>query len=136
MNLFLLTYLYFSDYLSFIQPFWILPIYSIIVIVTLLSLFFVGCRDPGLLERRTDEEAAESGWFWNEQCGSFRPIHASYCKECQVLIEDYDHVCPWIGTAIGKGNMLAFKFFLVFSNVLCYSSIAIVLYCVLNETKE
>lgn len=132
----LITYYIFVDADDQIVPLWILPIYLIIVIVTLLSLFFVGCRDPGLLERCTDEEAAESGWFWNEQCGSFRPSHATYCKELKVLIEDYDHVCPWTGTAIGKGNMLAFRFFLVFSNVLCYSTIAIVVYCVLNETKE
>lgn len=49
-----------------------------------MSLFCVSCRDPGLMERVTDEEAGEGGWFWNEQVGSFRPPGALYCRECGV----------------------------------------------------
>ena len=36
------------------------------------------------MERVTDEEAGEGGWFWNEQVGSFRPPGALYCRECGV----------------------------------------------------
>ena len=36
------------------------------------------------MERVTDEEAAENGWFWNEQVGSYRPAGAMYCRECKV----------------------------------------------------
>jgi len=50
----------------------------------LTVLCCVSCRDPGLLERVTDEEAAENGWFWNEQVGSYRPAGAMYCRECKV----------------------------------------------------
>jgi hypothetical protein len=121
-------------------------------------LFFVSCRDPGLLERVTDEEVANNGWFWNEQVGSYRPAGAMYCRECQVsdikqicdrytswnlhfnttilnkaLIYDFDHLCPWTGTAIGKGNMRAFKFFVVGVNILCYMSIGLVLYVILTR---
>jgi DHHC palmitoyltransferase len=49
-----------------------------------------------------DEEAGEGGWFWNEQVASFRPPGALYCRECGVLIQDYDHLCPWTGTGIGR----------------------------------
>ena len=49
-----------------------------------MVLFCVSCRDPGLMERVTDEEAAENGWFWNEQVGSYRPAGAMYCRECKV----------------------------------------------------
>jgi hypothetical protein len=59
-------------------------IYFPIVAFVMLSLFCVSCRDPGLMERVTDEEAREGGWFWNEQVGSFRPPGAMYCRECQV----------------------------------------------------
>lgn len=59
-------------------------IYFSIVAIVLLVLFFVSCRDPGLLERVTDEEVANNGWFWNEQVGSYRPAGAMYCRECQV----------------------------------------------------
>lgn len=38
------------------------------------------------MERVTDEEAGEGGWFWNEQVGSFRPPGALYCRECGVSV--------------------------------------------------
>jgi hypothetical protein len=44
------------------------------------------------MERVTDEEAGEGGWFWNEQVGSYRPPGSLYCRECGVLIQDYDHL--------------------------------------------
>ena len=55
----------------------------------LTVLFCVSCRDPGLMERVTDEEAAENGWFWNEQVGSYRPAGAMYCRECKVSRTKY-----------------------------------------------
>jgi hypothetical protein len=58
----------------------------------LLALFRVSCQDPGLMERVVDEEAGQGGWFWNEQVGSFRPPGALYCRECGVLIQEYDHL--------------------------------------------
>jgi hypothetical protein len=59
----------------------------------MVSLFMVACRDPGLIERITDEEAGRGGWYWNEQVGSFRPPNGLYSKECGVssheLINSY-----------------------------------------------
>ena len=111
-------------------------IYFPVVGAVLLSLFCVSCRDPGLLERVTDEEAGEGGWFWNEQVGSFRPPGALYCRECGVLIQDYDHLCPWTGTGIGKRNMMAFKLFVVGVNVLCYFSIILVIVALLRGLRN
>jgi hypothetical protein len=74
------------------QPSWILYIYFPAVGFVLVALACVSCRDPGLMERVVDEEAGEGGWFWNEQVGSFRPPGALYCRECGVLIQDYDHL--------------------------------------------
>eukprot|EP00586_Coscinodiscus_wailesii_P012137 CAMPEP_0172497876 /NCGR_PEP_ID=MMETSP1066-20121228/106482_1 /TAXON_ID=671091 /ORGANISM="Coscinodiscus wailesii, Strain CCMP2513" /LENGTH=238 /DNA_ID=CAMNT_0013270895 /DNA_START=142 /DNA_END=855 /DNA_ORIENTATION=+ len=76
-------------------PWWLALLYFSALVVTFVSLFFVSCRDPGLIERVTDEEAGHGGWFWNEQVGSFRPAGAMYCRECKALIQDYDHLCPW-----------------------------------------
>ena len=73
-------------------PFWLVYIYFPLIGIVLVALFFVSCRDPGLMERVTDEEAGEGGWFWNEQVGSYRPPGALYCRECGVLIQDYDHL--------------------------------------------
>ena len=113
-------------------PWWFAFIYVPILAITLCALFCVSCRDPGLLERVADEEAGQNGWFWNEQVRSFRPPGAMYCRECKALIQDYDHLCPWTGTGIGKGNMLAFKVFVVMVNLLCYTSIALVAYMLLR----
>jgi hypothetical protein len=74
------------------EALWVLAIYYPVVLFTLVSLACVSCRDPGLMERVEDEEAGEGGWFWNEQVGSFRPPGALYCRECGVLIQDYDHL--------------------------------------------
>jgi hypothetical protein len=74
------------------QPFWVAYIYFPVLGFVLAALFCVSCQDPGLMERVTDEEAGEGGWFWNEQVGSFRPPGALYCRECGVLIQDYDHL--------------------------------------------
>jgi len=103
------------------------------IIFTLIALFGVSCRDPGLLARVTDEEAAQAGWLWNEQVSSFRPPDALYCRECKAVIQDYDHLCPWTGTGIGKGNMGCFKIFVVSVNLLCYSSLGVVAYVLLND---
>ena len=115
------------------KPWWFGLIYYPIVIFVLSVLFCVSCRDPGLMERVIDEEAAENGWFWNEQVGSYRPAGAMYCRECKALVHDYDHVCPWTGTAIGKGNMKSFKMFVFSVNVLCYLSIGLVIWQVLSN---
>jgi len=103
---------------------WVALIYFPIVAFTVVSLCMVSCRDPGLIERVTDEEVGRSReWIWNEQTGSFRPSGAMYCRECKVLIQDYDHLCPWTGTGIGRGNMIAFRVFVVSINILCYLSV-------------
>ena len=51
-------------------------------------------------------------WIWNDQALTFRPERAKYDVECAAVIEEFDHTCPWTGTAIGKNNMPAFKMFL------------------------
>mmetsp|Transcript_23473 Transcript_23473/g.29575 ORF Transcript_23473/g.29575 Transcript_23473/m.29575 type:complete len:257 (-) Transcript_23473:1023-1793(-) len=114
-------------------PSWVAFIYCPFMVLTLISLFCVSCRDPGLMERVTDEEAADAHFLWNEQVGSYRPPGAMYCRECQVLVQDYDHLCPWTGTAIGARNMFAFKAFVVSVNLLCYGSIGIALYVLFKD---
>jgi len=43
---------------------------------------------------------------------------------------DFDHVCPWTGTAIGRNNMLPFRIFVFSINVLCYLSVGLVIWFV------
>lgn len=123
-------FLIFDD--RFGLPSWLIAIYGLPVGAVLFSLFCVSCRDPGLMDRVVDEEAGQGGWFWNEQVGSFRPPGALYCRECAVLIQDYDHLCPWTGTGIGRRNMWAFKSFVVTVNILCYASIGLLCWALLD----
>jgi DHHC palmitoyltransferase len=81
-----------------------------------VSLLMVGCQDPGILYRHNvppnSSEATE--WQWNDQALTYRPLHAKYDSECAVVIEQFDHTCPWTGTAIGKKNMFWFRIFVAF----------------------
>ena len=41
----------------------------------------------------------------------YRPPGAQYDSDCGVVIEGFDHVCPWTGTGIGAANLGAFHTF-------------------------
>jgi len=87
----------------------------VLTIGLLLALCGVGCRDPGIV-RKYRENPFQSGprsseWKWNDRAQSFKPKNAFYDPDCAVVIEEFDHTCPWTGTAIGKKNMLAFQMF-------------------------
>jgi hypothetical protein len=82
----------------------------------LLSLCNVSCRDPGIMYRHAQPPLGEEqSWRWNDQALTYRPSHAKFDPECGVVIEHFDHTCPWTGTAIGKNNMPWFKIFLAFT---------------------
>ena len=40
----------------------------------------------------------------------------------------YDHVCPWTGTAIGARNLRPFKLFVSGVSLLFYSTIGLLIY--------
>lgn len=90
-----------------------------------LSLCLVACTDPGILYRTphppptpsttaADDNIDKEVWLWNDQALTFRPSSAKYDPECAVVIEQFDHTCPWTGTAIGKNNMFWFRLFVIF----------------------
>ena len=83
--------------------------------IALLALSQVACRDPGILYRY--REPPDDTWLWNDQAETWRPAHAKYDGDCAVVVDEYDHVCPWTGTAIGRKNMLAFRVFVCFTFV-------------------
>ena len=81
-----------------------------------LSLFLVSCSDPGILLKHHSPPEGESShkWRWNDRAQSFVPRGAMYDVDCAVVVEGFDHTCPWTGTAIGKKNMRAFQAFIFF----------------------
>ena len=78
----------------------------------IVALALTGCRDPGILYRYSDPPPQnENNWRWNDQALTYRPRGAHFDTDTAVVVEEFDHTCPWTGTAIGKKNMLSFQFF-------------------------
>lgn len=52
---------------------------------------------------------------WNQLCVTcriVRPLRAKHCATTDRCIECFDHFCPWVGNAVGKGNRHYFLIFL------------------------
>merc|ERR1719201_898205 len=77
--------------------------------VTLTFLSLTAFSDPGIFPRYTRPMARD--WSYSNQAGSFRPPKVIYCRECRLLIDQYDHFCPWSGTVIGAKNLSYFHTF-------------------------
>lgn len=79
-----------------------------------LALFCVSCRDPGILRKHTSPPDGDtmSSWRWDDRVHSYIPRRASYDTDCALVIDEFDHTCPWTGTAIGRKNMPAFQAFI------------------------
>jgi DHHC palmitoyltransferase len=83
----------------------------IVFACTIFSLLNVACRNPGIMYRYKERPSDGADWTWNDQALTFRPKKALYDPTCAVVVEDFDHVCPWTGTAIGKRNLMWFYLF-------------------------
>lgn len=81
-----------------------------VISITLASLWCAGCSDPGLVIRHA-EKPPGSDWIVNSQVDAFRPKSAMFVHDCNVLVDKYDHTCPWVGTAIGANNIRCFWVF-------------------------
>jgi len=90
-------------------PWPVLLVWYAVGVFCLVCLGMTSCSNPGILRRETRRR--NSQWVWTKQTSSFRPPKATFCRDCNCVIEEYDHVCPWTGTAIGKKNMCCFQAF-------------------------
>jgi hypothetical protein len=79
---------------------------------TLSCLLCTAFSDPGILRREKGNSECEMGWRFDRRANSFKPPGAEYCPDCNVVIEEFDHTCPWTGTGIGKKNIKCFYGFL------------------------
>jgi len=93
----------------------IIGIFVFGVLTTAGCLALTACSDPGILRRHREEPPEDvrgrRKWTWNDQANTFRPRGAQYCRDCNVVIEGFDHTCPWTGTGIGRKNIMYFQFF-------------------------
>lgn len=88
-------------------------VWAFLTIGLIVALSLTACRDPGILRRHNEAPPGEEGssWRWNDRALSYRPRGAWYDSDTGVIVDGFDHTCPWTGTAIGKKNMLAFQCF-------------------------
>jgi hypothetical protein len=102
-------------------------VWTVLTLGLCLALFLVSCSDPGILpkyieppspsDKMCDDGSGEYSrldWRWNDRVQSYVPRGAFYDTDCAVVVEQFDHTCPWTGTAIGKKNMPAFQAFIFF----------------------
>lgn len=99
--------------------------WTVMTILLLLSLARVACRNPGVFPRHAESPVDDGTWIWNDQGRTFRPLKAKYDSECAVVVEEYDHTCPWTGTAIGKHNMRAFQCFVAMVGIMLLFDISL-----------
>jgi hypothetical protein len=97
-------------------------------VLTLCALASVACRDPGLVPHYSDEPEESKNapanvrpsnkWIFNDLTSSWRPRGAVYDKDVNAVIDHFDHVCPFTGTAIGGNNIQCFYGFVAMINIL------------------
>ncbi|CAJ1924359.1 unnamed protein product [Cylindrotheca closterium] len=84
-------------------------------VISTFNLLNVVLRDPGIcfykeIPKHISPEDARD-WMYNDRCNVYLPPGGKYCSQCDVCIEGYDHFCAWMGTTIGKKNMIQFQIF-------------------------
>jgi hypothetical protein len=102
----------------------VVAVWASLYTLLLLTLGCVACRNPGVLPRHLKPKythhrhntTIHEEWIWNDQALTYRPRTAKYDSACACVLEDFDHTCPWTGTAIAKNNIVPFRgfVFLVF----------------------
>ena len=103
--------------------------------VTLTFLSLTAFSDPGIFPRYTRPMARD--WSYSNQAGSFRPPKVIYCRECRLLIDQYDHFCPWSGTVIGAKNLSYFHTFVsALVLTMLYDAIIIIVALTTQEESE
>jgi len=91
----------------------VILVWACCTIGLIYSLAMTAFRDPGILPRyeKPPPSGENNGWRWSDRAHSYRPRGAFYDPDTAVIVEGFDHTCPWTGTAIGSRNMLSFQCF-------------------------
>ena len=81
-------------------------VWFVLTVSLIVALAMTAFRDPGILPRH--ENPPNNDWRWSDRTYSYKPRKAYYDPDTGVVVEGFDHTCPWTGTAIGKKNYGAF----------------------------
>jgi len=94
------------------QPFYLNLIFIVFTSGLVLALACTACRDPGIQYKyKRPPPQHEAVWRWSDRGHSFRPRTSFYDTDTAIIVEGFDHTCPWTGTAIGRKNFFAFQMF-------------------------
>jgi len=78
------------------KPISLVLAWSICTFGLIFSLAMTGFRDPGIMLRRHNPPPRAQGtWRWSDQAQTFRPRGAMYDSDTGVVVEGFDHTCPW-----------------------------------------
>lgn len=112
-------------------------VYWLLTLWVCLALLRVACTDPGIFRRVWKKpSSSQAVWLYSTQGQTWRPKHALYSRDCNVIVEGFDHTCPWTGTAIGKGNLDAFDCFTRSIVVLAFFDILLAVFSAITNAKE
>ena len=107
-------------------------VWATLTLGLIYALFGVAFRDPGILPRhRTPPVGSGRGeWRWNDQAQTYRPRGAIYDPDCAVVIEDFDHTCPWtVRIEISSKMWIYFRLHIItFSSALFLLHVSSLLY--------
>lgn len=118
------TVLY-TMYLQNLEGVWIPILWATTLTVCLICLAKTSLSNPGIFPRHPTPLADD--WIWNDQTLTFRPPTTKYDPVCACMVEGFDHVCPWVGTAVGAGNMMYFKLFVAMVTICLFQNIVLVM---------
>lgn len=110
-------------------------VYLVLCVWVVAALCRVSCGDPGIFRRTRRKPKAEdeaSAWIYSTQGGTWRPKDAKYSRDCNVVVEGFDHTCPWTGTAIGAKNLCAFECFTKSLLVLAVFDVVLAVLCAIK----
>ncbi len=78
------------------KPLGVQILWASLTLQLIRSLFNTGFRDPGIVTRRKKKigsqfEKNSGKWKWDDRVHSYRPNNATYCADCKVVVEDFNH---------------------------------------------
>lgn len=102
-------------------PLYLRALALLLLLCSVVSLSSTACGDPGVVRRLESADVDEHPelqkmvyWSHNAQC-YYRHVpgkSVAWDSETQTLVYNYDHFCPWMGTAVAGGNIRSFYLFL------------------------
>ena len=109
-------------------------------LVTTIQCFLYGgtfLKNPGIIST-TNEEPTDLDYQksqrWCEECRCYMTEDVEHCDDCEVCVAGYDHLCPWTGKCIGKGNLSFFYAFLASTLCfVCYCFVVVTIYTADDE---